>query len=369
MIINVNSITDLSSFYVVYNTTIKNETKGNRGISHLIEHLMCKEFDDLLIEFERNGIVWNAYTSDTKIVFFINGLDKYLLKYKDIFLEKLNIFNITEKNIELEKKIITEEYTDTFNKQSRSHFLNLYRKLFDIYNPIGNFNDIINLNINDINNFKNKYYKNPSKIINVSKNNKYYNNNIKFNNYDNNYNIKYIKDNKFIYENTNLFKSKISIIYLSPIISDDYPYISFITTMLGKGLYSPLYNELRKKNGLVYYINCFLDNLTDNSSVINISTETSDKNIDKLNDIIVNILKNKEKYLTKERFDIIKESYKIHFQKNEIHRFKNINKYISPKKWLVEPLLNDITLDKIYEIYEKYFIYDNFYVSFDKTEF
>lgn len=366
MVINVKSLTDLSGFYVVYNTTIKNEKIGSRGISHFIEHLICKNFEHLLEDFEKNGINWNAYTSDTNIVFYITGLDEYLKNFKNDFLNCLINFKIS--NIEIEKKIILEEYTDSFNKQHNAHFLNLYRKLFNNYNPIGEYNDIIDFSEELSLEYFNNYYCTPSSIINVSKKYPFYTD-IKFNNLNNDYKVDYIKDNDFIYQKTNIYKSKISIIYLSNIINDDYPYISFITSILSNGLKSPFYNELREKNGLVYYINCYLDNLTNISSVINISTETSETNLNKLNDLITEIFNNKEKYITLDRFDIVKKSYEIHYKKNEINKYININKYLSPKYWLIEPILKNLTLDKIYDIYDKYFILDNFYISYDKHEF
>lgn len=368
MILNINSITDLSSFYVIYETSIKNETYGIRGLSHFVEHLMCKGFNDILNDFEKNGINWNAYTSDFRIVFYLNGLDEYLKDYRNIFLEKLLTFNINEKDVENEKKIIMEEYSDTFNKQSNAHFLNLYRKLFNNYNPIGEKNDILNFNSKICTDYWNKYYYTPTKIVNVSKNSKF-ESDIKFNNYNNDYNINYINNNDFIYESSNIYKSKTSIIYLSPMIDDDFPYINFAATLLGNGLKSPLYQEIREKNGLIYYINCYLDNLTNNNSVIQISTETSDDKINLLNDTLFDILKNKEKFITKDRFEIIKRSYEIHYKKNEINRYSNINKYINPDKWLIEPFLKDMTLDRIYYIYDKYFNLDNFYISYDKNEF
>lgn len=368
MIINVNSPTDLSGFYIIYNTTIKNETKGSRGISHVIEHLMCKRFDNMLDDFERNGISWNAYTSDTKIVFYINGLDEYLVKFKDELLDRLQTFDILQNEFDTEKSIILEEYSDTFNKQSNAHFLNLYRKLFDNYNPIGEKGDLNKISLDECINFKKEHYKYPSHIVNVSKYNKY-DRNIKFNNLNNDYHINYIDNNDFIYQKTNIFKSKTSIIYLSPIIKKDYPIINFTTALLGNGLKSPLYQETREKYGLVYYISCYLDHLTDKSGIINISTETNDNNIDILYDKIVNVLKNKEKFITKDRFNTMKTSMKILYKKAKINRYNNINRFITPKDWLIEPILDSITLDKVYEIYNEYFNIDNFYISYDKKEF
>ena len=368
MILNINSLTDLSGFYVIYNSTIRNESNGNRGISHFIEHLMCKEFDDMLDDFERNGINWNAYTSDTRIVFYITGLDEYMSRYRDNFVDRLSNFSVTKEDLETERKIIIEEYTDAFNKQSSAHFLNLYRKLFNNYNPIGDIHDINNITLDMCVSYKEKYYNTPSKIINVSKSSKY-ESDISFNDFDNNYIVDYIKDNMFNYQKTNIFKSKMSMIYLSKIIDKDLPVVSFITALLGNGLKSPLYKEIRESSGLVYYIYCYLDHLSDNSGVINISTESNDENVEEINDKLRYILDNKEKFITRDRFDIVKRSYDIYYKKSNINRYNNINKYLTPKKWLIEPVLNELTLDLVYEVFDKYFIFDDFYISYDKKEF
>ena len=53
MIINLKSQTDLSGFYVVYEGSTNLEKSGWYGISHLMEHLMCKNFDHLQEDFDK----------------------------------------------------------------------------------------------------------------------------------------------------------------------------------------------------------------------------------------------------------------------------------------------------------------------------
>ena len=76
MIINLKSQTDLSGFYVVYEGSTNLEKAGWYGISHLMVHLMCKNFDHLQEDFDKDGIDWNAYTSGNEIVFYLTGLDE-----------------------------------------------------------------------------------------------------------------------------------------------------------------------------------------------------------------------------------------------------------------------------------------------------
>ena len=74
MVYNVPNQIDLSGFYIVYNGVVVNENEGTYGISHLIEHLVCKNLDDEFTEsLEKNGITWNAYTTPNNVVFYIKG--------------------------------------------------------------------------------------------------------------------------------------------------------------------------------------------------------------------------------------------------------------------------------------------------------
>jgi hypothetical protein len=102
--------------------------------------------------------------------------------------------------------------------------------------------------------------------------------------------------------------------------------------MLGGGLKSPLYQELREKKGLVYYIHCYQWDITNQSSVVLIETETSKNNIDDVQKIITDVIGN-------------------------------------PDKYLVEKIIKDLTYDKIREVYDKYLNVDYFYQSIDSEEF
>ena len=109
MILNLPSQTDLSGFYVAFNGSAYIETSGMYGMSHLIEHLVCKNFKPFYSDFERKGINYNAFTADNKIVFLMTGLDKYVSEYKNQFLDKiLEGVNVTEEEFETERQIVYE---------------------------------------------------------------------------------------------------------------------------------------------------------------------------------------------------------------------------------------------------------------------
>jgi hypothetical protein len=111
-----------------------------------------------------------------------------------------------------------------------SHMLNLSRKLFNDYDPIGSKQDLENLKFMDCLNFFELQYAKPTKIINVSKKS-YKNNQL------NSKKEKIIKDITLVImmwhlELNNEFKDKTSIVILSKIINEDFAYVNFINSML-----------------------------------------------------------------------------------------------------------------------------------------
>ena len=367
MITNLKSQTDLSGFYVVYEGSTNLEKPGIYGISHLMEHLMCKNFDHLQEDFDRDGIDWNAYTSSNEIVFYIQGLDDKVNKWKGEFMDLLGQFNVTKEQFENERNIVLEEYMDSFNDQTQSHMLNLSRKLFNDYDPIGLRSDLEKMKFMDCLNYFDTQYANPSKIINVSKNKTYKNASIDFAKRDIKKKTEF-GNHKVDLELNNDFKDKTSLAILSPIIEKDFPYIHYINAMLSLGLKSPLYQEVREKRGLVYYISCYQSRIN-NQGINTISTQTSNKNANQVIESVKEVISKPDTYLTKDRFDLVKDYYKVRMEKDEILRYKNVNQWINPEGWSVYDILDKVKLKDIKAIYEEYYNFDKFYISNDKEEF
>jgi len=384
MIINAKSETGLSGFYVIFDGSTMNEKPGWFGLSHLMEHLVCKSFEHMQNAYQQKNIKWNAYTSPTEVLFFMKGLDRHINTYKKEFLELILSYEPTQEQLDNEKKIVLEEYKMAFNSQEESHYMNLYRKMFNYYGPIGLRSDIENFSLQDCKEYLNLYYKNPTRIINVSKYNDF--------EIDVNFREKIepkpfkisINDNLYIINSDDEtkvpegmipleiitdYKNKISIIDLSPVITKDFNYLSFVCEMLGSGLNSPLYKEVREKLGLVYGINCFVDKLNNSSCAIVVMTDTSLKNIETVQNQIKLVLENKEIYLTQERFDIVKDNYLTRLEESEILNYSNIGKYMDDPEWRIETIINTITLQDVYNIVDKYLKWEDIYKSVDKNEF
>ena len=367
MIINLKSQTDLAGFYIVYDGSTNLEKPGWYGLSHLLEHLMCKNFEHLREDFEREGIDWNAYTSNNEIVFYFTGLEEYLTKRKYEIIDLMSDFNVTKEQFENERNIVLQEYTDYFGDQTEAHTLNLSRKMFNDYDPIGLKEDLEGLKFMDCLNFYELQFANPSKIINVSPKSKFIHD-IDFVDRKVDRLYKYGPYKDVTIEKMNDFGDKSSLIMMSPLIKKDFSYVTFINTMLSSGLSSPLYTEVREKRGLVYYIRCGQSRMN-KQGLTTISTQTSSKNTDQVYDAVKYVLDNPDKFLTKERFETIKESYLIKIKKEKINRFANVNRWINPSGWNIKDVLDTITFDKVREVYDEYYNFDKFYLSSDKDEF
>lgn len=368
-LINLKSQTDLSGFYIVYQGSVNIETEKEYGVSHLLEHLMCKSFEHLMDEFETFGIDWNAYTSVNEIVFHFSGLDEYLIKYKKVIIDLISDFTITKEQFENEKKIVIQEYHDSFNDQTSLHYLNLDRKLFNNYNAIGKLSSLEKFTYLDCINFYEKQFMKPSKIINVSMNSDF-KLDMDFAAKRNGKVYEYIVDNKdVVLEEGNSFKNKSSIICLSPFIDSDFQYVQFVNYMLSSGLNSPLYKEIRENRQLVYSISCSMRRMNERG-LNTISCMTSNDKSDELIETLDMIFKNRDKYLTKERFDIIKESIKVNLKKQDINRHTSVGRWISPDGFsLTIEFIDKVSFDKCKEVFDKYFNFDDYYKSIDKKEF
>jgi predicted Zn-dependent peptidase len=178
-------------------------------------------------------------------------------------------------------------------------------------------------------------------------------------------------DNDFIYEDlcSSIDSTKTSIMLTSKVIDKkDVKISKVINKMLSYGLKSPLYQEVREKKGLVYYVHCYQSRVND-KGINNISTLTSNKNFNEVVEVVKTVITNPDKYLTKERFNLVKEYYMVRKQKDDINRYGAVNQYINPKGWSVYDILDAVTLKKVREVYDKYYDFDKFYISSDKKEF
>mgnify|MGYP000284701360 CR=1 FL=1 len=168
------------------------------------------------------------------------------------------------------------------------------------------------------------------------------------------------------FETFNTFEKDTTVIHVSDLFEDNYVEHYIISDILGGGLNSPLYQEIREKRGLAYSISSWVQEEGFKQHAFGISSQTEKQNTDEMQDCIQEVIKNPKKYLTKERYEIVIKSVHINLKKSEISRYKNIGRFISPKERDIKLKIDDITYDKLLDCYEKTIQNHDFYKSVDQ---
>lgn len=164
-LINSNKVNTIN--ITIHNCTgASSETKEEYGIAHYLEHILftkTKKYTENeiynLIDFYGADI--NAETHYDKTLYYINGISDYVLEFFDILYEIYFNNIITIDNIEHEKSIIIEELKkETFIHGYKSDKLALQIMFNGRHKKFvgGDIDDIKQINIDKLNNFKNKHY-------------------------------------------------------------------------------------------------------------------------------------------------------------------------------------------------------------------
>jgi predicted Zn-dependent peptidase len=366
MIHNLKNPTDLSGLYFVYRGSTNLEQKGTYGLAHFGEHLKCKNFDDLQDTLQENGIMHNAYTSGNNVVFYFTGLEKYLAPFRETLIERMTQFNTTEEELVKEKKIVLEEYMDSFTDQTHTHYLNFNRRFYGNYSPIGLREDIENFDMSIWKQFHDMQYAQPDMLISISKDYELKDTGIiGFTDRSQKMRSDWAHDANAILEPSLEYPDKTSIIWNKKIELQDQPLVGIAANMLIGGLNSPLYQEVREKRGLVYYLQCYTHRIG-NMPYVAVNTATSDKNVAEVNSVIGEVFANREKYLTQERFEIVKKSQTILREKRLINRYNDISDILNPEVKELADRLDTLKLEEVFEVYDKYFDPSTFTISTDK---
>jgi len=158
------------SIYFFVNVGSVFEDKSVLGLSHFLEHMTFKKTSkfksaiQLASYLEKYGITFNAYTNKVKTCYYFKGPStlKNLERICDVAKEMLFHMEIKDKDLEIERNIIRQEYnsgkddiTDIFYNLMEQHYFNNHP--LD-NNVIGSITTINKITKDDIINFYQKYY-------------------------------------------------------------------------------------------------------------------------------------------------------------------------------------------------------------------
>lgn len=317
----------LAGLYIVFDGSSFSETK--KGTSHLIEHILCKNYDSLLSELSQHDITSNAYTANNEVVFWFQGLEESLSKFAQELTDRiLSGLTCTEEQFLSEKKTVIEEYLDCFNSQSKGHFYNLMRQKLNYYGPIGEIKDLEEFTFQNCKDEIQLRFRKPSRIVLAS------------NNINLSYNGKYQTSIDFnrpfeiaeyavpVQKVTKDSKTSVLGIFPNAVNYEQRFVLEILLASLNEGLEAPLFQEIREKRGLSYFSWAFPLDLGNFSTTL-VGACTANERADELIDVYQKFFSNVCNHFSKERFNVIKEKFLLQTKKQAILRYENCRKEIT----------------------------------------
>ena len=305
LIIATDKISDVETVAVeiLVKSGSRNEIKENNGISHFLEHMAFKgtpsrSAKDIAEEFDMIGGHFNAYTSRAETVYHAKVLKQDLKKAVDILSDIFLNSNFEEKELEKEREVILQELymtRDTPDDIVFDHFQETALPDQPLGRPIlGTEEFIKSLTRESLFHYFKNQYSTKNTIISAAGN---FDTNIftdlideKFKDFRNKEVIKY-KPGKYtggeLHVQKDLEQSQFlfgfeGISYLDEAFYD----MQILSIILGGGMSSRLFQEIREKRGLVYTISSFSSSYSD-CGIFGIYSALDSNNINLLIDLII----------------------------------------------------------------------------------
>ena len=356
----------------------RNETTDKNGISHCLEHMFFKgtkkrSVRDIAFEIDSLGGDLNAFTSREHTTFYIKVLDEYLEKgielLSDIFLHPV----FPEDELEKEKKIIKEEIKmveDTPDEYIHDLFTQTIWGDTGLGQPVlGRRETVKSFTKNDLLTHIRRYYGTRDIIISCA------------GNFEHDLLIQNLKKNlgnlrrgseperrpppqyngKVAVFKKDLAEAHIclGVKGISQTSKDRYN-LFVLNTILGAGISSRLFQEIREKRGLAYSIYSFIASYFD-TGIWGVSAGVSRKKVREVLELIIKGMSSLRDTLAEAELKRAKEQLKgniILGLESTSSRMNNIarqeiyhGRYYSPREIIHE--IESITLGQIKELVEK----------------
>ncbi|MCX7796450.1 MAG: insulinase family protein [bacterium] len=252
------------------------ERKGEKGYSHLIEHLIFqgteeKDAKALALAFDKLGTEANAFTERDSTCFYVKVLKKYALSAIDLLAQMLSYPAFREKDVEKEKKIVIEEYKSYMdNPEQRVHDMGLKAIWGDhplTYSPLGEMEDLLEANPDKLRSFWMENYTSDNLLIAIA------------GDIDERDVKNIISQYPLIKRKANVIKSfpppdidpapvcedddteVTHIVLVSPGVTYNEPYLypaSALTVILSNSMGARLFQKIREERGLAYSLYSYL---------------------------------------------------------------------------------------------------------------
>jgi len=293
------------SFAVWVNTGSRDENKQNNGIAHFLEHMAFKgtktrTYKDIAEEFDNIGGHYNAFTSEEETVYHAKTLKNTLEKSIEIIADILQNSIFDQEEMEKERQVILQELA-MYEDMPREHVSELFQKTAFPNQAYGRgvggtTKSVKALTRENLINYITKQYKTQNIVISAA-------GKIDHNNLVNLVKKHFNKLNTgiknpvetAIYKGGDIRKQKTQLEQTQVILGfeglnytdPNYYTLKLMSSILGQGMSSRLFQEIREKRGLAYTITSGCHSTID-TGIFEIYAATSAEKVNELLDATTN---------------------------------------------------------------------------------
>lgn len=290
------------------------ENEKNKGLAHFFEHMvfkgsMTRDQKEISSAIEGVGGQWNAFTSEQMTMFYVKLPSKHL-GVSEVILDMVSNPKIDLKELERERGVILQEFNMIHDQPRQFLFDKMkeisYEKPF-AYSILGFKQNILKFKRDDFLNWHDLHYQPENMIVSVVGNAdfsevvKLSKDFFKKNNPKNipNLDLK-TKNSKFLEKRKHIDQAHLAYLFHMPTLRSRKRYAADVmNAILGDGMSSRLFQEVREKRGLAYTAKSFLEQERDYGHAI-LYAGVEKKNIKKTKEVILQVLKGMKKISSKE---------------------------------------------------------------------
>ncbi|MDO8498057.1 MAG: pitrilysin family protein [bacterium] len=410
VLVDTNSFPTLTTLLLVGSGS-RYENEKNNGIAHFLEHMFFKGSKKYQNSFmisstlEGLGAISNAFTSKDHTGYWIKSTNEHFEKVVDVLSDMLLEPFLLQEEIDREKGVIVEElnmYEDTPARRVGEIFENLLYKGNPLGFDIGGTKDtVVSFNRNTFVDYMNQLYFPSNAVLVVAGGfGRIQNSKFKIQNYLDVITAKFgswkgkkdislekmvenQKETQVIVKHKKSEQAHVCIGFRTFSYYDTRKYIlSLLTTVLGGGMSSRLFMEVREKRGLCYYISSGRENYSDVGSIV---TQAGVPIVsDKVNETIAITLQEHKKMtqgeVTEEELTRAKELIKGRVllsmeDSQNVASFYGVKKLLQDKietpKEIIEKL-EKVTADQVTDLAKEIFVQEGLNVAlvgpFEKSD-
>ncbi len=340
------------------------EDESNNGISHFLEHMAFKgtktrSAKQIAEAIESVGGYSNAYTSRETTAFHAKLLKDDKNIAIDILSDILQNPTFLKEELERERGVILQEISQTNDSPDDiifDYFQNVAFADQSMGRPILGSVDIVSkINAADLNNYRKHYY-NADNIIfgavgNISHDEildyagKY------FYNFEQNRTVTHNNEYKYIggsYSDIRDLEQSHVIIGFNGVssVSEYYYPMAIFSAILGGGMSSRLFQEVREKRGLVYSIYTFSSSYSHNG-LFGVYAATSPQNLSELTNVVAAELIKMQNDISEDEFSRTKAQFKASLLMSQESSASLCEQIVNQTMVFGKPLSRDEILNKI----------------------